>query len=182
MQSNTLGATGVLVSELCLGTMTFGEGWGIGGINTAQATALIRRAIDVGINFIDTADVYGDGQSETILGQAVRGLRDQFVIATKAFGRMGRGANDSGLSRYHLVRACEASLHRLGTDRIDLYQIHGFDALTPMDETLEALDRLVQSGQVFCVGLWNPPARSKCPARGISRGRGVRRVVGAQVY
>src|SRR4051794_9236962 len=113
LKYHTLGPTGVLVSELCLGTMTFGEGWGLGGITTSQAVALVRRAMDAGINFIDTADVYSEGQAEAILGQAIRGIRHRLVIATKAFGRMGPGPNDAGLSRFHLVRACEASLNRL---------------------------------------------------------------------
>ncbi len=168
MRYRSLGPSGVLVSELCLGTMTFGEGWGLGGIDVPKATNLISRAIDAGINFVDTADVYSDGQSEVILGQALRGMRDQVVLATKAFGRMGRGANDAGLSRYHLVRACEASLRRLGTDRIDLYQIHGFDALTPMEETLRALDYLVQSGKVVSIGLCNLAAWQIARSLGIS--------------
>src|SRR4051794_36405262 len=156
MRLRPLGPTGVLVSELCLGTMTFGEGWGFGGIDQAQADALVGRALDAGINFVDTADLYSDGQSEILLGRALRdGRRDRVVLATKAFGRMGPGPNDAGLSRFHLVRACEASLKRLGTDRIDLYQVHGWDELTPVEETLGALDDLVRSGKVLYVGLCN---------------------------
>jgi aryl-alcohol dehydrogenase-like predicted oxidoreductase len=162
--------------------MTFGDGWGIGGIDTPRASALVGRALDAGINFIDTADVYSDGQSEAILGQAVRGIRDQFVIATKAFGRTGRGPNDAGLSRFHLVRACEASLRRLGTDRIDLYQIHAFDALTPMEETIEALDHLVRSGKVLSIGLCNLAAWQVARALGISERKGLARFVSAQMY
>src|SRR4051812_33990140 len=118
MHYRPLGPTGVLVSEICLGTMTFGEGWGFGGIETAAATQILNRALDAGVNFVDTADVYSDGRSEEILGNALRGRREKVVLATKAYGRMGRGVNDAGLSRYHLVRACELSLRRLGTDRI----------------------------------------------------------------
>jgi len=177
-----LGPSGVLVSELCLGTMTFGEGWGFGGIDTSTASQILGRALDAGVNFVDTADVYSEGKSEEILGAALRGLRDRVVLATKAFGRTGRGANDSGLSRYHLVRACEASLRRLGTDRIDLYQIHGFDPLTPLDETLAALDHLVQSGKVLSVGFCNLAAWQAAKALGISEARRLAKFVSAQMY
>jgi aryl-alcohol dehydrogenase-like predicted oxidoreductase len=182
MRYQTLGPTGVLVSELCLGTMTFGEGWGLGGIDVPTATALVSRAMDAGINFVDTADVYSDGKSEEILGQALRGRRDRVVLATKAFGRMGRGPNDSGLSRYHLVRACEQSLRRLDTDRIDLYQIHGFDALTPMEEVVRALDLLVASGKVLSVGFCNLAAWQAAQALGIAAAHGQARFVSAQMY
>jgi aryl-alcohol dehydrogenase-like predicted oxidoreductase len=182
MRYRPLGPSGVLVSELCLGTMTFGEGWGFGGIDSPTAHNLVSRALDAGINFIDTADVYSEGQSEIILGQALRGRRDQVVLATKAFGRMGRGANDSGLSRYHLVRACEASLQRMGTDRIDLYQIHGFDALTPLEETMRALDHLVSSGKVLSVGLCNLAAWQFARALGVSEAKGLAKFVSAQMY
>ena len=182
MRYHTLGPTGVLVSELCLGTMTFGESWGLGGIDVNAATALVTRALDAGINFVDTADVYSEGRSEEILGQALRGRRDRVVLATKAFGRMGKGANDSGLSRYHLVRACEASLRRLGTDRIDLYQVHGFDALTPIEETLRALDQLVASGKVVSVGFCNLAAWQAAKALGISGSNGLAKFVSAQMY
>lgn len=182
MHYRPLGSTGVLVSELCLGTMTFGEGWGLGGIDVPKATRVIDRALDAGINFIDTADVYSEGQSEVILGQALRGRRDRFVVATKAYGRMGQGPNDAGLSRYHLVRACEASLQRLGTDRIDLYQIHGFDPWTPLEETLAALDLLVRSGKVLAIGLCNLAAWQIARALGISEARGLARFVSAQMY
>jgi aryl-alcohol dehydrogenase-like predicted oxidoreductase len=182
MRYRPLGPTGVLVSELCLGTMTFGEGWGFGGIDTATATGLLGRALDAGINFVDTADVYSEGRSEEILGQALRGLRDRVVLATKAFGRTGRGANDAGLSRYHLVRACEASLRRLATDRIDLYQIHGFDALTPLEETLRALDHLVSSGKVLNVGYCNLAAWQAARSLGVSEANGLAKFVSAQMY
>ena len=182
MRYRPLGRSGVLVSELCLGTMTFGEGWGFGGIDANAATRLIGRALDGGINFVDSADVYSEGQSEVILGQSLRGLRDRFVLATKAFGRTGRGVNDTGLSRYHLVRACEASLQRLGTDRIDLYQIHGFDAVTPMEETLRALDHLVSSGKVLSIGLCNLAAWQMARALGTSETHGLAKFVSAQMY
>ena len=156
MRHVPLGRTGVLVSELCLGTMTFGEAWGIGGIDAAQADEMVGRALDGGINFIDTADVYSEGQSEILLGRALGGARrDRVVLATKGFGRMSQGANDAGLTRRHLTRACEASLKRLGTDRIDLYQVHGWDNLTPIEETLRTLDDLVRAGKVLYIGLCN---------------------------
>ena len=182
MRYRPLGPTGVLVSEICLGTMTFGEGWGFGGIDASKATILLNRAIDAGINFVDTADLYSAGQSEVILGEALRGRRGRVVLATKAFGRMGQGANDTGLSRYHLVRACEDSLRRLGTDRIDLYQIHGFDALTPLEETLAALDMLVRSGKVLSIGFCNLAAWQAAKALGISNAKGQARFVSAQMY
>jgi aryl-alcohol dehydrogenase-like predicted oxidoreductase len=183
MRYCALGSTGVLVSELCLGTMTFGEGWGFGGIDREQADAVLGRALDGGINFVDTADVYSEGQSEVILGEVLHGeRRDRVVLATKAFGRMGKGANDTGLSRYHLVRACEASLKRLGTDRIDLYQIHGFDAVTPLDETLRALDDLVGAGKVLYVGVSNHAAWQIALALGKAEADGLARYGSAQMY
>ena len=173
-----LGPTGVLVSELCLGTMTFGDGWGFGGIDEAQADAIVGKAMDAGINFLDTADMYSEGQSEILLGKALsKGeRRNKVVLATKAFGRMGPSANDAGLSRYHLVRACEASLERLGTDRIDLYQVHGLDALTPIEETVRALDDLVKSGKVLYVGLCNYAAWQIALALGKAESAGHRAV------
>jgi aryl-alcohol dehydrogenase-like predicted oxidoreductase len=162
--------------------MTFADGWGIGGIDETAANTLLTRAMDAGINFVDTADVYSDGHSEVILGHALRGRRDKIVLATKAFGRMGPGANDAGLSRYHLVRACEASLQRLGTDRIDLYQIHGFDAFTPIEETLRALDQLVTSGKVLSIGFCNLAAWQAAKALGVSRENGLAKFVSAQMY
>jgi aryl-alcohol dehydrogenase-like predicted oxidoreductase len=183
MRYNPLGKTGVLVSELCLGTMTFGEGWGFGGIDKPQADAILGAALDAGINFVDTADVYSEGQSEVLLGGALQGdRRDRVVLATKGFGRMGKGANDTGLSRYHLIRACEASLKRLNTDRIDLYQIHGSDAATPMDEVLHALDILVKSGKVLYVGQCNLAAWQTAQALGRSETLGLAKFVSAQMY
>jgi aryl-alcohol dehydrogenase-like predicted oxidoreductase len=182
MRYKPLGSSGMLVSEICLGTMTFGEGWGLGGIDAPVAKRVLGRAIDAGVNFVDTADVYSEGQSEVILGQALRGLRDRVVLATKAFGKMGEGRNDAGLSRYHLVRACEGSLRRLGTDRIDLYQIHGFDPLTPMEETLRALDHLVSSGKVLSIGFCNLAAWQGARALGLSETHGLAGFVSAQMY
>lgn len=183
MRHVPLGRTGVLVSELCLGTMTFGEGWGFGGIDDAEADAIVGKSLDNGINFIDTADVYSEGQSEAILGRVLSGgRRERVVLATKAFGRMGPGANDAGLTRLHLIQACEASLKRLGTDRIDLYQVHGWDDLTPIEETLRALDDLVRAGKVLYVGLCNYAAWQIALALGKSERFGWAKFASAQMY
>ena len=189
MQMNKLGNTGLLVSELCLGTMTFGGGEGmwqkIGALKQQEAQALVARAIDAGVNFIDTADVYSEGLSEQITGQALRNLkiaRDDVVIATKAFGQTGPGANARGNSRAHLIEACTASLKRLQLDHIDLYQIHGFDAVTPIEETVRALDTLVQHGHVRYVGVSNWAAWQITKAIGIADARGLARFESLQAY
>ena len=171
------------MSELCLGTMTFGDGWGFGGIDAAQADAMVGKALDHGINFIDTADVYSEGQSEVLLGKALGGARrDRVVLATKAFGRMGKSANDAGLTRLHLTKACEASLKRMGTDRIDLYQVHGWDDMTPIEETLRALDDLVRAGKVLYVGLCNYAAWQIARALGKSEQFEWSKFASAQMY
>eukprot|EP01037_Dinobryon_pediforme_P040274 gene40274-49329_t len=182
MRYNKLGRTGLFVSELCLGTMTFGGGndmWGkIGQLGQDEADALVRVAIDGGINFIDTANVYSNGRSEEITGQAIRNLglkREEIVVATKAFGEMGAGPNSRGASRYHLIDACKASLKRLQLDHIDLYQIHGFDPATPIDETLRALDTLVQHGHVRYIGVSNWAAWQIAKALGESARLGLHR-------
>jgi aryl-alcohol dehydrogenase-like predicted oxidoreductase len=158
MDYRILGRSGLKVSTLTLGTMTFG-GKGFfakaGNTDLAGARRQIDLCIDAGINLFDTADVYSAGLSEEILGQALAGRRAQVLIATKARFPMGQGPNDRGTSRYHLIRACEASLTRLKTDYIDLYQLHEWDGLTPLDETLAALDQLVRSGKVRYVGVSN---------------------------
>lgn len=161
MKYNKLGRTGLLVSELCFGTMTFGgKGFwsAIGQLPQEAADNLVDRALDAGINFIDTADVYSEGESEKILGKALGTRRKDVVLATKVFGRMGPGPNQAGLSRRHIMQAIDDSLTRLGTDYIDLYQIHGFDALTPIEETLRALDDLVHAGKVRYIGCSNQAA------------------------
>jgi aryl-alcohol dehydrogenase-like predicted oxidoreductase len=161
MEYKQLGRTGLLVSELCFGTMTFGgKGfWSvIGQLPQKNAEDLVARVIDAGINFIDTADIYSEGDSETILGKALGKRRKDVVLATKVFGRTGPGPNETGLSRGHIMQAVEDSLTRLGTDYIDLYQIHGFDAVTPIEETLRALDDLVRSGKVRYIGCSNQAA------------------------
>jgi aryl-alcohol dehydrogenase-like predicted oxidoreductase len=189
MRTNRLGNTGLIVSELCLGTMTFGKTEGrfaaIAGLGQSDAEGLVRTAIEAGINFIDTADVYSEGKSEEITGQALRNLgirRDEVVIATKALGSMGPGPNNSGASRYHIMDAVEASLKRLQLDHIDLYQIHGIDPVTPVEETVRALDNLVQRGLVRYVGVSNWPAWQIAKALGISAAQNLARFESLQAY
>lgn len=153
-----LGRSGLKVSELCFGTMTFGGSgyWkNVGTTQQQEADELVNIAFDSGINFFDTADIYSDGLSEEILGKALGKKRKENILATKVFGRMGKGPNDIGLSRHHIIEACNASLKRLGTDYIDLYQVHNFDHLTPLDESLTALDNLVHQGKVRYIGCSN---------------------------
>lgn len=143
MEYRTLGCCGLKVSELCLGTMTFGH-----GADEVEARAMVDLALEAGVNFFDTADTYGGGQSELLLGRALEGRRDKVVLATKAFNPTGPGPNDSGLSRAHIVIALEASLRRLRTDWVDLYYVHHVDEQTPLEETVRALDDLVHQGKV----------------------------------
>ncbi|MCX8997072.1 aldo/keto reductase [Rhizobiaceae bacterium BDR2-2] len=189
MRYRTLGPSGLLVSELCLGTMTFGgsEGmWGqIGQLRQHEADILVKAAVDAGINFIDTANVYAGGESERILGRSIRNLglaRDDLVIATKVLGSMGEGPNARGASRYHILEQAKASLQRLQLDHIDLYQIHGFDPLTPITETLEALDTLVRHGHVRYVGLSNWAAWQIVKAVGIAEARRLAPILSLQAY
>ena len=188
MKYRILGKTGLYVSELCLGTMTFGgEGtWKVmGGLDQASATSITRAAFEAGINFIDTANVYSLGQSETLLGTAIRELglpRDEIVVATKATGMMSKDPNGLGHSRYHLVNQVDASLRRLGLDHIDLYQLHGVDARTPIEETLETLNDLVRSGKVRYTGVCNMSAWQVMKALGISESRLWTRFASVQAY
>ncbi|MAW98368.1 MAG: aldo/keto reductase [Sphingomonas sp.] len=188
MRYNQLGRTGLLVSELCLGTMTFGgKGFfkAVGQVGQDDADALMRRAIDAGVNFIDTANVYSEGMSEEITGQAIRNLglrREDVVLATKVLGPMGDGPNSRGASRGHIMDQVKASLKRLNTDHIDLYQIHGFDPLTPIEETLRALDDLVRAGDVRYVGVSNWAAWQIMKALGISEREGLSRFESVQSY
>jgi aryl-alcohol dehydrogenase-like predicted oxidoreductase len=168
MQYRTLGRTGVQVSRLCLGTMSFG-----GDADEAASAAMYRRAREVGINFVDTADAYGRGRAEEILGALIAGERDELVIASKVHFPMGPGVNDRGLSRRHIALAVEASLRRLGTDRLDLYFVHGFDEFTPVDETLRALDDLVHAGKVLYPAASNWAAWQIARALGISAAAGL---------
>ena len=186
MKYRLLADTGVFVSELCLGAMTFGgrgQMWEvIGGLDQAATDAIVGRALDAGVNFIDTADVYSAGESETLVGKALAGKRGQVVLATKVRGRMGPGPNEVGLSRLHIVEAVEASLKRLGTDYIDLYQIHRFDPLTHIEDTLRALDDLVRSGKVRYIGCSNLVAWQLMKALAISRAEGLERFKCTQSY
>src|SRR6202522_3579013 len=194
MQFKTLGDTGLLVSTICFGTMTFsGQSAGteagiwkhIGDVNQAGADGLIKECIEAGVNFFDTADVYADGESEKMLGQSLKNLniaRKDVVIATKVYGRVGPGRNDVGASRGHIMDAVEASLRRLQTDHIDLYQIHGNDAVTPVEETLRALDTLVQQGKVRYIGCSNWQAWKIAKALGISEFKSLARFDTLQAY
>ncbi|GET22274.1 aldo/keto reductase [Prolixibacter denitrificans] len=188
MKYNLLGNTGLKVSELCLGTMTFGGRgmWtAIGTLPQDQVNSLVKQAVDGGINFIDTANVYSEGLSEQMTGQAIRDLglnRSDLVVATKVRGKMGEGPNDSGLSRKHILQQADESLQRLNMDYIDLYQIHGFDALTPLEETLDALDSLVKAGKVRHIGCSNLAAWQIMKALGISAREHLSKFVSLQAY
>lgn len=189
MKYRRLGRTGLFVSELCLGTMTFGgsdDMWGqIGQLQQEDADKLISTALDAGINFIDTADVYASGRSEEILGQSLKNLgvtREEIVIATKVHGQMGEGPNARGLSRGHIMDAVKASLKRMQLDHIDLYQCHGFDPATPMEETLEALDILVRQGHVRYIGVSNWAAWQIAKAVGMSEARRLAPIASLQAY
>lgn len=172
MEQRKIGDSALNVSVMGLGTMTFGGGTGkfakIGAVEQSQTDRLVDIAIYHGVNFFDTSDNYSNGQSERILGKALGKRRDRIVLATKVFGRTGPGKHDIGLSRRHVIDACEASLRRLGTDRIDLYQLHNFDSLVPLEETLRALDDLVAAGKVRTIGCSNFFAWQMVKARGVA--------------
>ncbi|NRP84613.1 General stress protein 69 [Ensifer adhaerens] len=191
MRYNQLGNTGLFVSELCLGTMTFGEAnpnstWGsIADVDQALADKIVESSLAAGINFIDTADVYSLGNSEKLLGQALKNLgvpRKDIVIATKVCGVMGDKPNDRGASRGHIMDSVQASLDRLQTDHIDLYQIHATDTVTPIEETLRAMDDLVSRGLVRYVGVSNWQAWRIAKALGLSERRGFARFETVQAY
>ena len=189
MQYKTLGNTGLLVSNLCFGTMTFAGSTGfwkaIGTVDQAGADELIKASVAAGINFFDTADVYAEGESEKTLGQSIRNLRiarKDIVLATKVYGRVGPGRNDVGASRGHIMDAVEASLRRLQTDYIDLYQIHGNDSVTPVEETLRALETLVMHGKVRYIGCSNWQAWKIAKALGISEFKNLARFDILQAY
>ena len=190
MRYRNVGRTGLFVSELCLGTMTFGGGDGIwrqiGDVQQSDADRLIGRALDAGINFIDTADAYSDGRSELITGQALKNLkvpRENVVVATKVFSETGtKSVNSRGMSRFHIMDGVKASLKRLQLDHIDLYQVHGFDPATPIEEAVLALDDLVQQGHVRYVGVSNWAAWHVMKALGVSERLGLSRVQSVQAY
>jgi aryl-alcohol dehydrogenase-like predicted oxidoreductase len=188
MKYNQLGNTGLFVSEICLGTMTFG-GSGyfkvVGEVNQTDATGIVSRSLEAGVNFIDTADVYSAGLSEKITGQALKDIgvkRSDVVIATKCYGRMGKGPNDIGASRGHIMDSVSRSLERLQTDHIDLYQIHASDSVTPVEETMRALDDLTRNGMVRYAGVSNWQAWKIMKAQGIARERGFARFETLQAY
>ncbi|TIN73071.1 MAG: aldo/keto reductase, partial [Mesorhizobium sp.] len=191
MRYNQLGNTGMFVSELCLGTMTFGAAgqnaqWGlIASLDQKGVNEIVAHSLAAGVNFFDTADVYSFGESERLLGQSLRDLkvnRQNVVIATKAHGAMGDGPNQRGSSRGHIMDSVDACLKRLQLDHIDLYQLHGTDTVTPIDETLRALDDLVASGKVRYVGVSNWAAWRIAKALGIAERKGFARFETVQSY
>ncbi|WP_042168067.1 aldo/keto reductase [Paenibacillus gorillae] len=189
MKYHTLGNTGLLVSELALGTMTFSSGQGvykhIGNVGQAGADELVKASFDAGINFFDTADVYSDGESESTLGQSFRNLgipRKDIVLASKVYTRMGPGRNDVGASRKHIMDGVEASLKRLNTDYLDLYQIHANDSVTPVEETMRALHDLVTQGKVRYIGVSNWQAWKIAKALGVSDNKNLNRFASLQAY
>jgi aryl-alcohol dehydrogenase-like predicted oxidoreductase len=180
-----LGRSGLRVSVLSMGTMTFGGTGGfanVGNTGVDEARRQIGQCLDAGVNLIDTADVYSDGLAEQIVGEALGGRRDAVLLATKVRMSMGPGPNDAGLSRHHILSGCEASLRRLGTDHIDLYQVHEWDGVTPLEETLEALDLLVRSGKVRYVGVSNYAGWQLLKALGTADLHGFPRFVSEQIY
>src|SRR5271156_4738566 len=185
MEYRALGRSGLRGAVPALGTMTFG-GTGpfadVGTTEVAQARRQVDMCLEAGINLIDTADVYSDGQAEEILGEVLRGRRDQVLVATKVRMSMGSGPNDAGLSRHHIISGCEASLRRLGTDHIDLYQVHEWDGQTPLEETLRALDLLVTSGKVRYVGASNYTGWQLMKALGTAERLGLPKFVSQQIY
>jgi len=186
MDYRILGNTGLKVSSLCFGVATFGGGneffkaWGSSGVE--EAKRLIGVCLDAGINTFDTADIYSDGLSEEVFGKAAEGRRNEMLISTKATFRFGKGPNDVGSSRYHLIQACEGSLRRLGTDHIDIYHMHGFDALTPIDEVLYTLDTLVRSGKVRYIACSNFSGWHLMKSLAMSGTYGWAKYVSHQVY
>jgi aryl-alcohol dehydrogenase-like predicted oxidoreductase len=186
MEYRRLGRSGLFVSSLTLGTMTFGGrgdfGKMVGATDIAGARRQVDMCLEAGVNFFDTADIYSDGRSEEVLGEAIKGRRDDLLLATKVRMPAGEGPNDSGLSRHHIIRQCEGSLKRLDTDHIDLYQVHEWDGLTPLEETLEALDTLVRSGKVRYVGSSNYSGWQLMKALGVSERLGLQRYVSQQIH
>lgn len=185
MEYRQLGRSGLRVSAITLGTMTFG-GTGkfqyVGRSDQSQATRMVDIAVDAGVNLLDTSDQYSMGTAEEMVGEAIKGKRDKVLVATKARFPMGTGPNDDGLSRYHLIRACEGSLKRLGVDHIDLYQLHGWDGLTPVEETMAALESLVASGKVRYIGASNFTGWQLMKALGVADRAGTARFASQQIH
>src|SRR5215831_10856031 len=182
MKYRKLGSTGLIVSEVALGSMQFGGKMNMGNLGQEDTTRMVKQALDRGINFIDTADVYSLGESETLLGNALKGVREEIVLATKVRLPMDRNFNHSGATRVNIMREIEASLRRLQTDYIDLYQIHGWDSTTPLEETLRTLDDLVRSGKVRYIGLSNYHAWQAATALAIQEREHLEKYVTAQLY
>jgi aryl-alcohol dehydrogenase-like predicted oxidoreductase len=185
MEYRALGRSGLRVSVLTMGTMTFGGKGGfaaVGSTDVNEARRQVDQCLDAGINLIDTADVYSDGLSEEIVGEVIDGRRDNVLVATKVRMSMGPGPNDAGLSRHHIIAGCEASLRRLRTDHIDLYQVHEWDGETPLEETLDALDLLVKAGKVRYVGASNYAGWQLMKALGTADRTGLPRFVSQQIY
>jgi aryl-alcohol dehydrogenase-like predicted oxidoreductase len=185
MEHRQLGRSGLRVSVLGLGTMGYGGGGkfaNVGDLDVAAATRQLDLCLDAGVTLVDTADVYSDGASEEIVGKTLKGRRDRVTLATKVRFAMGDGPNDAGLSRAHIIRACENSLRRLGTDYVDLYQVHEWDGQTPLEETLSALDTLVRDGKVRYVGCSNYAGWQMTKALGLADKHGYQPFVSTQVY
>jgi aryl-alcohol dehydrogenase-like predicted oxidoreductase len=185
MEYRQLGTSGLQISALTLGTMTFGGGGNfakVGDTDLEGAKRQIDMCLDAGINLIDTADVYSTGRSEEIVGEAIQSKRNDVLLATKVRMTMGDGPNDEGLSRHHVISGCQASLRRLRTDHIDLYQVHEWDGLTPLEETLEALQFLVDQGYVRYVGVSNYAGWQLMKTLGIAERRNLPRFVSQQIY
>ena len=185
MKMRFLGNSGVKVSEICFGAMTFGGRgfWkSIGELEQKEANDLVNLCFDAGVNFLDTADVYSEGLSEEMLGKALGDRRKDIILATKVRGRTGKGSNDVGLSRHHIIESCNSSLKRLGTDYIDLYQLHSFDPYTPQEETLRALDDLVRAGKVRYIGASNHTGWQLMKALAISDKQNLEKFITLQAY
>ncbi len=188
MKHKPLGRSVLYVSQICLGTMTFGGAgfWkAIGSLGEREVDRIVGNALDAGVNFIDTANVYSEGESELLLGKALARLarpRDSLVVATKVRGKMGGGVNQTGLSRVHIMASIDASLQRLGLDHVDLFQIHGVDHTTPLEETLDALNDVVRAGKARYLGLSNLPAWMAMKALALQDRHGWARFVSAQMY
>ena len=182
MKYRKLGHTGLIVSEVALGSMQFGAKMNMGNLGQEDTTRMVKLALDHGINFIDTADVYSLGESETLLGNSLKGIREEIVLATKVRLPMGDNFNHSGATRVNIMREVEGSLKRLQTDYIDLYQVHGWDSNTPLEETLRTLDDLVRQGKVRYIGLSNLMAWQAATAVMLQKRMGLERYVTAQMY